>query len=95
MKTTFEQEIIAIVLDSPEQKSVKGIPFERINAKFLGKKREKKLRYPVYFIESVTNELIMDYSIDEKVYKYIGEIAPEINWVEVEANTKLRSAENY
>ena len=84
-----------LVLDSPEQKSVKGIPFERINAKFLGKKREKKLRYPVYFIESVTNELIMDYSIDEKVYKYIGEIAPEINWVEVEANTKLRSAENY
>lgn len=84
-----------LVLDSPEQKSVKSIPFERINAKFLGKKREKKLRYPVYFVESVTNELLEEYQIDEKVYKYIEEISPEINWNEVEHNIRLRSAENY
>lgn len=84
-----------LVLDSPEQKSVKSIPFERINAKFLGKKREKKLRYPVYFVESVTNELLEEYQIDEKVYKYIEEISPEINWNEVEQNIRLRSAENY
>lgn len=84
-----------LVLDSPEQKSVKSIPFERINAKFLGKKREKKLRYPVYFVESVTGELLEEYKIDEKVYKYIEETAPEINWEEVEQNCRLRTSDNY
>ena len=84
-----------LVLDSPEHKSVKGIPFEKIDAKFLGRKREKKLRYPVYFIETVTGNLIKEFEIDEKVYKYIESITTEVNWEEVDANNRLRTGENY
>lgn len=84
-----------LLIDLPEQKVARTIPFERITANSLGNKREKKLRYPVYFVENITEELIKKFEIDSKVLKFIELIAPDVNEFEIIKNNKLRSPENY
>lgn len=65
------------------------IPFVKIKANYLGKKREKKLKYPVYFVEMVTQEVINKYDIDNKVETYVEQLyGNDINWDEVVENIK-------
>lgn len=69
-----------------ENKSDPSIPFVKIKANYLGKKREKKLRYPVYFVETITQDVINKYDIDNKVETYLEQLYDDINWEEVVEN---------
>lgn len=74
---------------SSEKLADKKIPFEFISAQYLGKKREKKLKYPVYFIEKITNELLEKYKINDIIYSYISQVIDhKIIWEEVDINNK-------
>ena len=60
-----------LLLDEPEKLTARELPFERINAKMLGNKREKKLRYPIWFVERITEEVISISDLDNQVFKYL------------------------
>lgn len=66
------------------------IPFKKIYTKQLGNKREKKLKYPIYYVENVIRELIKDQNIDIHINEYISSIIdPHINWEEVRNNCEI------
>lgn len=95
---TLTNEKITLEEFEPKEKLAdKNIPFEFISAQFLGKKREKKLKYPVYFIEKITNEVLRKYNIDEIIYNYISTIIDcRIDWNIVDVNNKQKIFnENY
>lgn len=83
-----------LILDSPEKLTARGIPFERINSRGLGNKREKKLRYPIWFVERVTEEVISKYDIDNKILGFIDSKIV-INWKEVLNNCNLKDSSFY
>lgn len=84
-----------LLLDEPEKLTARELPFERINAKMLGNKREKKLRYPIWFVERITEEVITISDLDNRVFKYLDLILPEPNWKEVKLNCKVKSSDYY
>jgi len=84
-----------LLLDEPEKLTARELPFERINAKMLGNKREKKLRYPIWFVERITEEVISISDLDNRVFKYLDLILPEPNWNEVKLNCKVKSSDHY
>lgn len=88
-RSLVDEKITLEEFKSDELLSDKKIPFEFISAQYLGKKREKKLKYPVYFIEKITNEVLEKYKVDDIIYNYVSQIIDhKINWDEVDINNK-------
>ena len=84
-----------LLLSEPEKLTARELPFERINARTLGNKREKKLRYPIWFVERITEEVISDTNLDKNVEAFLDLILPEPNWEEVVKNCKVSNADFY
>ena len=84
-----------LLLDEPEKLTSRELPFERINAKALGNKREKKLRYPIWFVERITEEVITISDLDNTIFKYLDLIMEEPNWKEVALNCKVKNSDHY
>ena len=82
-----------IYLDNPNLVKAVGVPFERLNIP-IGKRREKKLRYPIWFVERITEEVISVYSLDEKIFNYLEEILP-IEMDDLFFNAKIKYQEDY
>ena len=83
-----------LILSNPDSVSARTIPFERIRSKGLGNKREKKLRYPIWYVERVTEEVIEKYNIDNAILKFIDSQI-DINWKDVYYNCSLKDASKY
>ena len=79
-----------IILEDQKVVSDEIIPFERIKAGLFNRKKEKKLRYPIYFVEKIIKEVITEYNIDEKMTAYMKVmISDGIDWEVVKENNKL------
>ena len=59
-----------LFIDNPSEVKETKVPFERLDS-VIGNSREKKLRYPIWFVERVTEEVIEQYQLDSKVYNFI------------------------
>ena len=85
-----------IILKNPKDYSIKHIPFQKLTSKYLKYQREKKLRYPIWYIERVTEEVIEIFEIDKIVENYIELILPEFDDTVIYNNCWANgSGENY
>lgn len=83
-------ESTKVVLEDQKLVSDEIIPFERLKAGLFNRRKEKKLRYPIYFVERVIKDLIEAYNIDEKMTAYMNVlIIDSINWDEVKENNLI------
>ena len=76
--TTLDPES-ELILKDPKKYSIKNIPFKKLTSKYLKYQREKKLRYPIWYIERVTEEVLERYQIDNSVYKFIDLVIPKLD----------------
>ena len=84
-----------IILDNPNEFNIREIPFKKLTSKYLKYQREKKLRYPIWYVERVTEEVIEKYNLDETIFKYIDLILPELDIATILKNCKIKNPEHY
>ena len=66
------------------------IPFQKIYNANWNYIKEKKIRYPIYFVERVTKDLLENYKIDEIVFDYLSTIIdPFLDWNEIRENCSI------
>ena len=72
---------------------IKNVPFERFDIP-IGKRRENKLRYPIWFVERVTEEVLSLYSINDKIHNFLSENLP-IDFEDLWYNCKIKNSSDY
>ena len=84
-----------IFLKNPKEYDIRHIPFKKLTSKYLKYQREKKLRYPIWYVERVTEEVIEKYDIDESVSKFLDLSLMEMDDEVILQNSLCKNADSY
>lgn len=84
-----------IILKNPNEFKIKNIPFKKLTSKYLKYQREKKLRYPIWFVERITEEVIENYNIDNTIFNFLDLIVPKLDEEIIFQNCKIKNSNDY